>query len=862
MKKKISRRQFFQQSAFSATAISILIEKEPLEPVAQETNMTLLAQTTPNFYTAKTLDLSPAQWIWHPAQRTLPNTIFQFRKQIQIDKKIVSAKGWILGDSRYKLYLNGERIQFGPAPSDPRWAEADPLDFSAKLKEGVNTIGVEVLYYGFGDGTWAIGKPGLIFKLDIDFEDRSKDLVISDEYWLSKLATAWKPGQYKRWYLRSFQEEFDAKLYREDWNKDIFEAYGWFKAALIAGSRGDKPVISSFARDYLYDSQGAADGSDLRGRSIPTMMEEKIFVKKLSEQAWLKWKISADEYFQLGTPDDKSYQVFKENIANFQDNQWVMAMKYDQAAVLTFEFEEEFVGFPFFSIEVENDDVIVELMIHEAHEIGGKHTLLNTHFNSWSKFSCKKGINHFETFDYESGRWLQLHIRGGGVFKVSNIGMRSRKYAFDPPQYFVSDSRYQKVLQAAERTFYNSAQETIVDGMARERQQYSGDLGHMVHAVSRMGGGDALNARFCNTWSQGITKEGYFLDCWPAYDRLARLMERQIGLTEWGPIIDHGIGFNFDCWHFYQYTADRESLKEVFPRLKRFFDYLQKLKGTDGLLPVENLGVPYVWIDHDSYKKQRHKQCAFNLYAAAAMEHAFAPLCRIFGENGLAEMAIFESQNLLKNTKAKYWSNTEEVFINNLPWIKEEGESRLCDRTLATAIIHNQVTENQQIKFVQLLSNPPANMGLSYPANTIWRHWALAKGKRIDVVLAEFKTRWFNMPSVQLNNTLAEIWHHMPDNWSEWSHAPLSPMFILYMEIAGIKPAKPGYEEVLIEPQLGDLQRVSLTNYTIKGAIKVNFEQTEKGLKAEIELPLSMKGVFKWKNITKELIGGKQSFFV
>jgi alpha-L-rhamnosidase len=594
--KKISRRQFFHHSALGATVISALAESDPLpdnlgissvNSIQEDLEENVLTtQVTPNFYTAKTLDLAPAQWIWHPAQRTLPNTIFLLRRQIQIDKKVVQAKGWILGDSRYRLFLNGERIQFGPAPSDPRWAEADPIDFTDKLKEGVNVIVAEVLYYGFGDGTWAIGKPGFIFKLDMAFADGSKDTVVSDEYWLSKLANAWKPGQYKRWYLRSFQEEFDANLYRPDWLTERFESYGWFKAAIIAGSRSDKPVISSFARDYLYDSQGSVDGSELRGRSVPPMREEKILVRKLSEQAWLKWKIPADEYFQFLTPEDKSFQVIKEDIARQQaDNQWVMSLKTDQAAVLTFEFDEEFVGFPFFTIETDSPNVIVELMIHEAHEIGGKHTLLNTHFNSWSKFTCNVGINYFETFDYESGRWLQLHIRDArGVVKVSDVGMRSRMYPFETPQYFVSDSRYQKLLRASERTFYNSAQETIVDGMARERQQYSGDLGHMMHAIGRVGGAHALGARFCNTWSQGITKEGYFLDCWPAYDRLARLPERQIGLTEWGPIIDHGVGFNFDCWYFYQYTGDRDSLKEVFPRLKRFFKYLQNLKGTDGLL--------------------------------------------------------------------------------------------------------------------------------------------------------------------------------------------------------------------------------------------------------------------------------------
>jgi hypothetical protein len=66
----------------------------------------------------------------------------------------------------------------------------------------------------------------------------------------------------------------------------------------------------------------------------------------------------------------------------------------------------------------------------------------------------------------------------------------------------------------------------------------------------------------------------------------------------------------------------------------------------------------------------------------------------------------------------------------------------------------------------------------------------------------------------------------------------------------------------LIAPQLGDLQQVSIMNYTVQGAIKVSFEQTAKGLKAKIELPLSIKGVFKWKNEKRELKGGKQTILI
>jgi len=162
---------------------------------------------------AADLDLSPAKWIWYPSGRTLQNTFILFRKEIYLDKDNVNAKGWIIADSRYQLFVNGQRIQWGPAPSDPRWQEADPVDISHYLNPGKNVIACQVLFYGAGDGTSPLGIPGFLMKIDIDGKE-----IITDKSWKTFLARSWNPGQYKRWYLRSLQESFDARLFPYGWD--------------------------------------------------------------------------------------------------------------------------------------------------------------------------------------------------------------------------------------------------------------------------------------------------------------------------------------------------------------------------------------------------------------------------------------------------------------------------------------------------------------------------------------------------------------------------------------------------------------------------------------------------------------------
>ena len=167
----------------------------------------------------------------------LPNTFILFRRQLQLSAKPRRATGWICADSRYRLEINGRRVQWGPAPCDPRWAEADPLDLTGSLEPRENVLAATVLFYGTGDGTWPLGRPGFLFWLEIEHADGRVEKVVSDASWHALLCRAWPPGHPKRWYLRALQEEFDARLYPYSWSSPGFPMDSrWLPAMLLDGS--------------------------------------------------------------------------------------------------------------------------------------------------------------------------------------------------------------------------------------------------------------------------------------------------------------------------------------------------------------------------------------------------------------------------------------------------------------------------------------------------------------------------------------------------------------------------------------------------------------------------------------------------
>ncbi|MHB1627692.1 MAG: alpha-L-rhamnosidase-related protein [Bacilli bacterium] len=771
------------------------------------------------------LNLAPAKWIWLPSERTLANTVVLFRKTIELSGRPIRASGWIAVDSRYRLAVNGQRMQWGPAPSDPRWPEADPMDLTAVLHPGQNTVGVEVLYYGSGDGTWPLGKPGLLCRLDIETDDGQTHRVASDATWWTAIDRSHRPGQYRRWFLRALQEDVDLRLKPIGWDQsDFVMGSQWTPAMEIPGSDPSRPALVSSYSDYSWSVSAAQPSlTALRARSIPMLAETMVLTRDLVERGAVHWLRDPDDWFEFRMPNSFAIEPQQVDAAEPDPLEWTIEPTQNsrEGQYLTFRFPAQVVGWPYIVLDAPAG-ATVELMWQEAHD--PKHThWLDSGFYGWDRFVCREGQNVLEPFDYESLRWLQIHVHNASrAVTVLTVGMRRRQFPWPHPAAIrMGDAALQRLMEAAVNTLHNSAQDIVVDGMARERQQYSGDGGHQLYAIRYTFGEVRLPARFLTTFSQGLTRDGYFLDSWPAFDRMARLMTHALDLADWGPILDHGVGFMWDCWHHYLETGDRESLREPYPRLKRFAAYLLALKQADGLLPVEDLGTPVVWLDHDAYIEQRHKQCAFNLYVAATFQYALSPMMFLFEEITEAERWAQLGKAIERAAVAGFWDPTSRTFVANQPWLAAESTPRWCDRSLATSVLFQQCPGNDIEPSIAILANRPPECGISYPCNAGWRYSALVQGGRADIVVRELREIWAQMPSVLDNNTIQENWTVRSDSVDLWSHSAVAPLNVFWRDLLGLRPVTAGFSEYQLTPHLADLGQLDATAHTPVGPLRV-----------------------------------------
>jgi hypothetical protein len=230
------------------------------------------------------------------------------------------------------------------------------------------------------------------------------------------------------------------------------------------------------------------------------------------------------------------------------------------------------------------------------------------------------------------------------------------------------------------------------------------------------------------------------------------------------------------------------------------------------------------------------------LYVSAAFREALAPLARAFGDEARAARAERLAREILEATVRTFWSEELGLFVNNLPWLAEEKKPRLCDRSLAMAVLFGQCPGGRTAPALRALAERPPEMGVSYPANTVWRHRALCLSGRADVVLREYRELWASLPSVLLNNTLQEARTIRAGTTDEWSHCGVVPLQILFSDLLGLRPLAPGYARYEIRPALGDLGRLEATAHTPLGPFEFEVEPVDGGHRLTVTAPGSGEG--------------------
>ena len=230
-------------------------------------------------------------------QYNLPDTIIHngnsllLRKEVQIQKKIKSARALVTGLGFYEFYINGQRVGENVlAPAKTPYHKHilyDTYDVTSLLEKGENTLGFHLGngWYNPYKKWWAqyrmqwFGHKKAIGQIQISYTDGTSEIIKTDETW--KFADG--PIVYNCVYDG---EIYDARLEQKGWCKAGFDDSGWKQVTVF-----EKPS----ARLESHTMPAIKVDQTIKPKELKPYGNCRLFDMEQNFTGWVRIKVAGEK---------------------------------------------------------------------------------------------------------------------------------------------------------------------------------------------------------------------------------------------------------------------------------------------------------------------------------------------------------------------------------------------------------------------------------------------------------------------------------------------------------------------------------------------------------------------------------------
>jgi len=740
-----------------------------------------------------------AKWIWsgegmeRPRPDPGPFRVRYFRRTFDAPAgaRLVAH---VSADSRYKLWCNGARVSRGPAKGDVPHQFYETVDVSGHLRSGPNVLAAQVEYYGDVWCTYAQGGapvaqmtacPG--FVLDGVLRGPAGEAI-------ERLHTD------RRWRVlddRAYRHEIEAVYSHCIGLMEVFSAahYPW-GFTLPEYDDAEWPA----ARELPRAMTRHADADNyMPHRLLPRM------IAPMAESAPRRFRAA---FRSAGAADPAAFSAMLSGGAP-------VTIPAGSEAVVLIDAGELTTGYPRLRV-TGGAGATVRLRYAEAlmDEAMGKSRRDDLDFGDVRGYADTVRPDGpertWEPFFWRTFRFLGLTVATAGEpLTIHGLDYVFTAYPFEAlAELETSDRDGGAIWDASWRTARLCAHETYEDCPYYEQLQYAGDT-QVQAMVSYCVAGDASLGRqwlYHFDWSR--TPEGLTRSRYPS--RVPQTI----------PLFSlHWVMGIHDYW---MHTGDRATVSELLPGVRAVLDYFDRRlndDGTVGWMP----GWMYAdwcpeWMGLAGEQRgappgaARGRSAIVSFMAVEALE-AGAALAEAAGADG-GELSR-RAEALRRAAHAAYYDPGRGLY-------RDTPELDLASRyTNARAILAGLPCDRADL--AGRVGGGEGLCSLTYFSSYFaWR--ALAAAGRDDLLigllgpwrdmLAEGLTTWKEEPADKRSDCHA---------WGAW------PMAVFCRDVLGVRPAKPGYAAVAVEPRPMGLRfargRVPLTR--LSGREPVRFVEVD-----------------------------------
>lgn len=773
-------------------------------------------------------DLRAKRWdaVWIVPAGTNPFGfgIYHFRRAIDLPTRPDRFVVHVTADNRYQLWVNGERVVWGPARGDLNHWRYETVDLAPRLKAGRNVLAAVVWNYGElapeAQTTWRTG-------FLIQGDSAAEQVVNSGPAWKAAPDPAYAPipfthAQLRGYYVVGPGERVDAAKFPWGWETPGYDDSAWGAA---------QPAVSDGrAHGSPRAMQDAGNRWLLVPRSIP-LMEESLERLAAVRQAV---GVQAPSAFPRSAaaftiPPRTEARLLLDN-GRLTTAYPVLRYGGGAGARIRLGYAESL-----YLPRAKGGDK------GNRNEVEGKEFVGN-----YDEVIADGGRERrYSPLWWRTYRYLELTVATRDEpLTIDDLHGLYTGYPFERRQRLEAGSPLvSQILDVGWRTARLCAHESYMDCPYYEQLQYAGDT-RIQALVSLYASGDARLARNAIALlNDSRTAEGA---------TMSRAPTRQQQYIP--PFSLWWIGMVHD---YFMYVDDEAFVREMLPGVRavlQFFAAHQRPDGSLGPMPWWNYvdwttewdgGVPPRGANGASAPQDLQLLLAYDW--AARLEEAL-------GSRAVAAEHRAAAGRLRQTVRALYWDPGRRLFADT------PEHDRFSQHANVLAVLAAIVPGDEARDLVTRVAADTTLTQCSY----YFRHYLhsavnlVGEGDRYLDLLGE----WESMLSRGLT-TFAERYERPGDPSRSDCHAwSASPNFEIFRTVLGIDSAAPGFARVQVRPFPGRLDRVAGSIPHPKGEISVRLERTGSGLRVEIALPPGVPGEFSWRGTSRDLAPGSNAFTV
>ncbi|MEM7539367.1 MAG: alpha-L-rhamnosidase N-terminal domain-containing protein [Chloroflexota bacterium] len=504
-----------------------------------------------------------AYWISTDNPFDIHEVYYRFRSPLDwhLADKPAQAMLYLTADSRYKLWINGQFVARGPARCHPQSQSVDPLDVTAYLNEGANTIAIQVYQPGYSHFAYLHrGMAGMWAHLICDGES----VLVSDTSWRTKLDSSFAQVVPRVSIYGTGVEDRNMTLV-DDWTSVTYDDTEWASARIVASVNG-----------YPW--------TDMKLRELPLLVEREHPLTLIADCYYDGWnrhdELGIHERFSKGWSDGRpfaglpiGYEVDEEGWVSIPLASNEMAyFVYDLGRDYTFQVQ----------IEVENgvESLCKWLYVSYAEKFRDGELVLSDPNNY-----CRVRLtDRFQLNDNSTQQRLEpFAMRGGRYLIIAVAGIVYPRIRFRPhvtvAEYpleithtlTADDPKLNKIITLCEDTFMACLQDGFVDSTWRESSQWLGDGLPQALILSSMSDDTRPIKRMIEMAAKAAYPDGILPSILP-------------GEVHAYAVVDYNFTWVELLALYFELTEDRTFLYAMWPTLVKMLDRFDEDVNQDDLL--------------------------------------------------------------------------------------------------------------------------------------------------------------------------------------------------------------------------------------------------------------------------------------